>query len=67
MGNRSESKPEENLFHKKKVNPNILSRIFLWWVCPVLVTGNKRDVEEDDLVVPSKAYSSSKQGDKFER
>nr|UEO57356.1 ABCC2 [Conogethes punctiferalis] len=67
MGNQTESKSEEKVFHKDRVKPNIFSQIFLWWVCPVLLTGNKRDVEEDDLVVPSKVYGSKRQGDKFEK
>lgn len=52
---------------KKRHKPNIFSRIFLWWICPVLVTGNKRDVEEEDLITPTKAYDSEKQGDYFEK
>ncbi|KAH9634039.1 hypothetical protein HF086_001241 [Spodoptera exigua] len=47
--------------------PNILSRIFVWWIFPVLITGNKRDVEEDDLIVPSKKFNSERQGEYFER
>ncbi|XP_053600748.1 uncharacterized protein LOC128669719 [Plodia interpunctella] len=52
---------------KKRNRPNIFSRIFLWWVCPVLIKGNKRDVEEDDLIVPTKQYDSQKLGDDFEK
>lgn len=52
---------------KKRSNPNILSRLFFWWMCPVLVTGNRRDVEEKDLIVPNKHYDSERQGDYFER
>ncbi|XP_026726077.1 multidrug resistance-associated protein 4-like [Trichoplusia ni] len=52
---------------KKRHKPNIFSKIFLWWICPVLVTGNKRDVEEEDLITPTKAYDSEKQGDYFEK
>ncbi|XP_013195349.1 ATP-binding cassette sub-family C member 4 [Amyelois transitella] len=52
---------------RKRNKPNIFSRIFLWWVCPVLFKGNRRDVEEDDLIVPTKKYDSEKLGDDFER
>ncbi|RVE50388.1 hypothetical protein evm_004925 [Chilo suppressalis] len=60
-------KPSENFFHKERKKPNIVSRIFFWWICPVLVTGNRRDVIEDDLIVPSKIYNSKQQGDKLEK
>ncbi|KAJ8734039.1 hypothetical protein PYW07_014590 [Mythimna separata] len=52
---------------RKRKKPNILSRIFIWWICPVLINGNRRDVEEDDLIIPSKRYNSEKQGEYFER
>nr|UAX26432.1 ATP-binding cassette C subfamily [Galleria mellonella] len=52
---------------KKRSKPNIISRIFVWWMCPVLVKGNKRDVEEEDLIVPNKQYDSERHGDKLER
>lgn len=52
---------------KKRNNPNIISSLFLCWVCPVLIKGNKRDVEERDLIVPAKKYDSDRTGDKLER
>lgn len=66
MGDKPESISEDQ-FHKKRIKPNILSKFFLWWVCPVILTGNKRDVEEEDLVVPGKVYGSKRQGDQLER
>lgn len=51
---------------KKRNKPNIFSTLFFCWICPVLVTGNKRDVEEDDLIVPPKSYDSDKLGDYLE-
>nr|QJQ50001.1 ABC transporter family C protein ABCC2 [Ostrinia furnacalis] len=60
-------KTTEQMFHKERDKPNIFSKIFFWWVCPVIWNGNKRDVEESDLVVPGKVYNSKKQGEKFER
>lgn len=52
---------------KKRSNPNIFSRFFMWWICPVLITGNKRDVEEEDLIVPKKQYDSDRLGEYLER
>ncbi|XP_059049333.1 ATP-binding cassette sub-family C member 4-like [Achroia grisella] len=52
---------------KKRSKPNIISRIFIWWMCPVLIKGNKRDVEESDLIVPNKQYDSDRHGDRLER
>ena len=38
---------------KNNVNPvlnaNIFSRITIWWMNKIFVTGNKRPLEEDDL------------------
>lgn len=62
-GGQRAGEPKERV--RKK--PNILSRIFVWWIFPVLITGNKRDVEEDDLIVPSKKFNSERQGEYFER
>lgn len=64
----SESKHvKESDANKKRNKPNIISRIFICWVCPVFYKGNKRDVEETDLIIPTKQYDSEKLGDKFER
>lgn len=52
---------------KKRNQPNILSRIFLCWVLPVIYKGNIRDVEESDLINPPKKYDSDLLGDRFER
>ncbi|XP_068628827.1 ATP-binding cassette sub-family C member 4-like [Battus philenor] len=52
---------------RKRNNPNIISRLFLCWVLPVLYRGNIRDVEESDLIVPKKKYDSDYLGEKFER
>lgn len=52
---------------KKRSKPNFISRIFLCWVLPVLITGNKRDVEESDLIVPPKKNNSDRTGDRLER
>lgn len=62
---KQNDKSEENV--KKRSKPNIFSRIFICWVCPVLYHGNKRDVEESDLIVPNKQYDSDRLGEKLER
>ncbi|CAH2099924.1 unnamed protein product [Euphydryas editha] len=58
---------EKKEVNKKRSKPNILSKLFICWICPVLFKGNKRDVEEDDLIVPSKQYDSDRLGVKLER
>lgn len=64
----SEANNKSNYNEKKKRNnPNIISRLFFCWMCPVLFNGNRRDVEEEDLVVPSKKYDSDRQGALFEK
>lgn len=57
---------KENV-QKKRNKPNIISRLFLCWICPVLVKGNRRDVEERDLIVPAKKFDSDRTGDRLER
>ncbi|KAJ2946418.1 hypothetical protein O0L34_g12457 [Tuta absoluta] len=53
---------------KKRKHPNIFSRVFICWVCPVLMKGNKRNVEEEDLITPpSKQYDSHIAGEKLEK
>ncbi|KAI5634883.1 ABC transporter transmembrane region domain-containing protein [Phthorimaea operculella] len=53
---------------KKRKNPNIFSRIFICWICPVLINGNKRSIEEEDLITPpSKQYDSHVAGEKLEK
>ncbi|KAM3966702.1 ATP-binding cassette subfamily C member 4 [Aphomia sociella] len=65
--NNSKYKTYNDGTQKKRSKPNIFSRIFMFWMCPVIIKGNQRDVEEDDLVVPNKHYDSDRHGDKLER
>lgn len=51
----------------KKFKPNFLSSLFLCWMCPVIYKGNQRDLNEDDLISPSKKYYSEVVGDKLEK
>lgn len=60
-------KIDENDIHTKKYNPNFLSRLFICWMCPVFYRGNKRDLEEEDLISPSSKYNSEVIGEKLER
>lgn len=57
----------EDKLHKKRNNPNIISRLFLWWVLPVVYRGNIRDIEESDLIIPTKKYDSNRLGENYER
>ncbi|KAI5634801.1 ABC transporter domain-containing protein [Phthorimaea operculella] len=53
---------------KKRSKPNICSYLFLCWMCPVFLKGNRRPVEEKDLIVPpSKIYDSEVSGDLLEK
>ncbi|XP_047534615.1 uncharacterized protein LOC125069235 [Vanessa atalanta] len=61
---KMEEKPGEV---KKRNKPNIVSRLFICWICPVLFKGNKRDIEENDLIIPSKQYDSDRLGGRLER
>ncbi|XP_072936018.1 ATP-binding cassette sub-family C member 4-like [Epargyreus clarus] len=51
----------------KRNKPNIFSKLFICWICPVLVKGNKRNIEEEDLIVPKKKFDAARLGDKLER
>nr|ADH16740.1 ABC transporter family C protein ABCC2 [Heliothis virescens] len=65
--NKNNVQNAEGAALKTYKKPNILSRIFLWWMCPVLITGNRRNVEESDLIPPSNLYNSERQGEYLER
>nr|ADH16744.1 ABC transporter family C protein ABCC2 [Heliothis subflexa] len=65
--NKNNVQNAEGAARKTYKKPNILSRIFLWWMCPVLITGNRRNVEESDLIPPSNLYNSERQGEYLER
>lgn len=67
MDKSENNNTKESNQEKKRNKPNFISRIFICWVCPVLFKGNKRDVEENDLIIPTKHYDSEKLGEKLER
>ncbi|VVC94160.1 unnamed protein product [Leptidea sinapis] len=52
---------------KVRSKPNVFSSFFICWVLPIFLIGNKRDVEEDDLIIPNKPYDSEDLGEKLER
>lgn len=58
----------ENKKHvsEKKV-PNVFSRLFYFWMCPMFYNGTRRDLDEDDLVPARDMYISKSVGDKLER
>ncbi|XP_039745503.1 multidrug resistance-associated protein 4-like [Pararge aegeria] len=53
--------------NNKRSKPNVISKLFICWVFPVLFKGNRRDVEEDDLIIPNKPYDSDRLGEKLQR
>ncbi|XP_026726076.1 multidrug resistance-associated protein 4-like [Trichoplusia ni] len=60
-GSKSSPPPEP------KQVPNVLSRSFFCWVFPLFYFGNRRDLEEYDLVPPKQDYNSKFVGDQLER
>lgn len=58
---------DDNSKEKKRNKPNFISRLFIWWMCPVLFKGNRRDIVEEDLIIPTKQYDSERLGNTFER
>lgn len=67
MNNGNKHTQDDTETKKKRKKPNVFSRLFLWWMCPVIITGNKRDVMEEDLIIPSESFNSDRQGEYFER
>ncbi|XP_041974693.1 ATP-binding cassette sub-family C member 4-like [Aricia agestis] len=52
---------------KPKSRPGLFSRLFYIWTFPLFTNGNRRDLEEDDLVSPKSIYDSKTVGDALER
>ncbi|XP_059049067.1 ATP-binding cassette sub-family C member 4-like [Achroia grisella] len=50
-----------------KARPGALSRFFFCWMLPLFYYGNRRDLEEDDLVKAKEIYNSKRVGDELER
>ncbi|CAH4030827.1 unnamed protein product [Pieris brassicae] len=47
--------------------PGILSRLFYVWTFPLFYNGNRRDLEDEDLVPTRDMYGSKRVGDALER
>ena len=56
-----------NIKPTDKEVPNLLSRLWFCWTFPLFYNGNKRDLEEHDLVPPKRIYESKTVGDNLER
>ncbi|XP_068628826.1 ATP-binding cassette subfamily C member 4-like [Battus philenor] len=50
-----------------KESPGVIQRLFFFWTFPYFYNGNRRDLEEYDLVPAKSKYNSKIVGDKLER
>lgn len=57
------SEDERNAFPEKTANP--LSRVFFWWLNPVMKTGYKRTLQPDDLFYLGDDFVVKPKADKF--
>lgn len=53
--------------HQPKKPPGLLARLLFFWTFPYFFYGNRRDLEEYDLVPARSKYSSKLVGDQLER
>lgn len=67
QNNKNEKKQNETSKPKKKTAPGLLSRMLFFWTFPLFYNGNRRDLEEEDLVPTKSKYNSKNVGDKLER
>lgn len=73
MGTESERKASKNKVKNEKKMPSekevpsLLSRLWFCWTFPMFYNGNKRDLEEYDLMPNKKIYDSKISGDILER
>lgn len=69
--NMSSSKNEkyqnETKKSKSKSPPGLISRLLYIWTFPLFYNGNRRDLEDEDLVPTNKKYNSKIVGDDLER
>ncbi|CAG9575807.1 unnamed protein product [Danaus chrysippus] len=63
----NEKNQKEKEEHKKKTPPGIVSRLLFFWTFSLFYNGNRRDLEDDDLVPAKSIYDSKTVGDKLER
>ncbi|XP_041974687.1 ATP-binding cassette sub-family C member 4-like [Aricia agestis] len=69
MGVKVEKKIDKNelVSPLEKSPPGLFSRLFFVWTFPLFTNGNRRDLEEYDLVPPRRIYGSKGAGDDLER
>lgn len=63
---KNKDKNEKKMPSEKNV-PSLLSRLWFCWMFPMFYNGNKRDLEEHDLMPAKRMYESKLSGDKLER
>ncbi|XP_045455242.1 ATP-binding cassette sub-family C member 4-like [Melitaea cinxia] len=65
--NKNEKHENETKKSKKKSPPGLISRLLYIWMFPLFYNGNRRDLEDEDLVPTKKIYNSKIVGDYLER
>lgn len=64
---KNENHENETKKSKKKSPPGLISRLLYIWMFPLFYNGNRRDLEDEDLVPTKKIYNSKIVGDYLER
>lgn len=66
--NEKKEKSKNNIKQpQKKSVPGLFSRLLYIWTFPLFYYGNRRDLEEEDLVPTKTTYNSKNVGDDLER
>ncbi|XP_047540734.1 ATP-binding cassette sub-family C member 4-like [Vanessa atalanta] len=65
--NKNEKQTEDTKKPKKKNPPSLISRLFFLWTFPLFYYGNRRDLEDEDLIPTKTVYNSKNAGDVLER
>lgn len=66
-GNASQGKNKSRRPPSEKSPPGIFSRFLFCWMWPMFYYGNRRDLDENDLVPPKRKYDSKPVGDLLEK
>ncbi|XP_038209218.1 multidrug resistance-associated protein 4-like [Zerene cesonia] len=64
--NEDEWKKQKDTAPPQKSVPGLISRVFYAWMFPLFLNGNRRDLEEYDLVPTKSIYDSKVTGDALE-
>ena len=64
---KNEKNQKNNNQPQKKTVPGLISRLLYIWTVPLFYYGNRRDLEEDDLIPTKPTYNSKNVGDDLER